>query len=261
MDASGSALVNFINTNDAVPILGDATTLSPILRIPALASIGAIVAGGFGLYDAAIDAHSNASAIVAIENIFNTMQSKPRDGHNVYIDSDVSNNDGSLYNSILGKFLSFDEHGSDLYVDELEKLLMFARDSDSPFSDDPLSQALVNNEVYSGANIHIAVASPLLIPHNNPVPITPTAVTPPHSIPSSTAIQTTTTSWVTIAAATTAPVGRETTAFIWRVTTSLPRGRNALSMAERARTSSSFPTSKTITLGPRTSLRHGCQPP
>jgi len=131
----GVGVLNFVNSNDVVPQIGDASNSLP-LRIALTAAL--------------------APDLPELALLLASIAPKTRSGTTVVIDSDV------------GSVVSLDEHASWLYVRELEKLLDFAKDAGHPFAASGFAQSLVANQIYSGAPIRIAVGQPSTSPVDDP---------------------------------------------------------------------------------------------
>jgi Ca2+-binding RTX toxin-like protein len=139
--APGANLMNFLNTDDVVPLLGGLTTLPPLAKDAVTLALGRIPYVGKLL-----------STIV--ENI----EPKPREGSAVRIDSDHA--------GILGTA----EHEASLYVQEAIKLLEFAKDGTSVLARfaPALSTALKTDTIYAGPEVRIALGKPTKVGAQDP---------------------------------------------------------------------------------------------
>lgn len=126
---AGGSILNFSNTDDVVPIFSENAT-NPVI-------LGPLTTAALGPF----------AGLLALS----TIASKTVEGHRIMIDSDVSTRP------------STDEHDSGLYISELLKLIRFAQDNDSRFSQTPLADSLRSNQLYAGSDIRIALGAPVTL--------------------------------------------------------------------------------------------------
>jgi autotransporter passenger strand-loop-strand repeat protein len=170
---SSSKIVNFIHTNDIVPILGTLSNSAAAYLEPIAAAIASLVASVPG-YQSYADAISSA---------LDSMQRKSNEGSDALIDSDVVSIGNTSLMSLVqqGNLLTFAtslaslieengsgalfaEHDASLYAQDVQKIVDFSRDYLSPFSGTALAMSLVQNTVYqqpaNATPIQIAVGAP-----------------------------------------------------------------------------------------------------
>ncbi|WP_439613881.1 M10 family metallopeptidase C-terminal domain-containing protein [Reyranella sp.] len=124
----GTKITNFINTDDAVPMV---PTALPIFKTVATALA---------------TAHLGFVGRAAVAAVLDSIEQKSRVGSEVSI------------NTNIGLLPGLAEHTHRLYVQEVSILESFARESASPFfSRTALGTALASNTVYTGDNIQIAL--------------------------------------------------------------------------------------------------------
>ena len=128
--SNATSIEHFIHTHDPIAYLSEAST-----------------AGTFALKALARNPFVKAFVDVILPKI----QNKDRNGGEVYIDSDAA------WGFPHGLFA---EHDARLYATNLQKLLQYARDTESPFHDSQLANALAADSIYSGSSIRVGVGSP-----------------------------------------------------------------------------------------------------